>query len=95
MSVPCGVITVRKPANITATNMTVQPTDCDEPCNVTVTVTWKNTGGRTATITPAIVVDTTRTEGAPITLAKNETVTITFNVAGLIEGTYNVCPDPN
>jgi hypothetical protein len=95
MSVPCGTITVRKPANIIATNMTVDPTDCDELCDVTVTVTWQNTGGRTATITPAIVVNTTRTEGTPITLIKNQTVTITFNVTDLTEGTYTICPDPN
>lgn len=95
MTVACGTITVWKPANITATDISYSTTDCDEPCNATVTITWTNTGGRTATITPAIIVDGIRTEGALITLAKNESATQMFNVIGLIEGDHSVCPDPN
>ena len=96
MSVTCGTITVRKPAHITADSMTIDPTDCNELCDSTVTITWKNNGGRTATITPAIIVDGVRTPAAaPITLGHNETATVTFHLTGLMEGDHSVCPDPN
>lgn len=96
MTVTCGTITVWKPAHISATDMIIDPTDCDEPCDATVTITWTNTGGRTQTITPAIVVDgITTLATAPITLAKDETATVVFHVTGLLEGDHSVCPDPN
>ena len=96
MSVTCGIIAVSKPANITATDITYSTTDCEEPCNVTVTITWKNTGGKTATITPGIVVDGITTPApAPITLAKDETAIVVFHLTGLLEGNHSVCPDPN
>ncbi len=93
--VECGILTVWKPAHIVADSMIIDPTDCDEPCNATVTITWKNIGGRTATITPAIIVDSVMTPAAePITLAKNETATVVFNLVGLLEGEHIICPDP-
>lgn len=96
MTIACGTITVWRPANITATDMTIIPADCDEPCNATVTITWTNTGGRTATITPAIVVDGVTTSApAPITLAHGESTAVAFNVTGLMEGNHSVCPSPN
>lgn len=94
--VECGILTVSKPAHIIAESMTIDPTDCEEPCNATVTVAWKNVGGKIQTITPAIVVNgSTTPAAAPITLAKNETATIVFNLTGLMEGDYTICPDPN
>lgn len=57
MTIACGTITVQKPAHITATDMIIDPTDCDEFCDASVTITWTNTGGRTRTITPGIKVD--------------------------------------
>ncbi len=96
MPVTCGTITVWRPAHITADSMIIDPTDCDEQCDATVTITWKNIGGRTQTITPAIVVDGVRTPAiAPITLVKNQTATVEFHVTGLMEGDHSVCPDPN
>lgn len=96
MTIACGTITVWIPAHITAINMTIDPIDCDEPCNATVIVTWQNTGGRATTITPAIIVDTLTTPAAaPITLAHNETAQVTFNVTGLAAGNHSVCPVPN
>ena len=81
---------------ITATNMTLSTTDCDEPCNTIVTVTWINTGNSTVKFNPAITVNGNkimlRTE---IMLHKNDTTTQTFNLTNLMEGTYNVCPYPN
>ncbi len=95
MTIPCGTITVTRPSHITALNMTIEPTECDELCDSTVTITWTNTGGRTETITPGIVVDGVRTAGTPITLARDETATQIFQVSGLLEGVHTVCPDPN
>lgn len=95
MTVSCGTITVSKPTRITATDMTINPTDCDELCDVTITITWTNTGSRPGTVTPGVVIDGVKTEGTPITLTKNQTATQTFNVTGLLEGDHSVCPDPN
>jgi len=96
MTIECGEIEVHKPAHITATNMVIDPTDCDELCDSTVTITWTNTGSRTQTITPGIVVDGVTTPAtAPITLAKDESATVIFNITGLTEGEHSVCPDPN
>lgn len=97
MSVNCGTIIVWKPANITATSITIDPTDCDELCDSTVTIIWTNIGGRTATITPGIKVDngTTQPAAGPITLAHNQSATVVFTVTGLLEGTHTICPVPN
>jgi hypothetical protein len=95
MTVSCGTITVWKPANITATDITYSTTDCDEPCDVIITITWTNTGGRAQTITPGIIIDDVRTAGTSITLAKAQTATQIFNITGLTEGVHTVCPDPN
>ena len=96
MTINCGTITVWKPAHITATNMTIDPTECDELCDSTITITWTNTGGRTATITPGVIVDgVTMPAASPITLAKNQTATVIFLVTGLLEGDHSVCPVPN
>ena len=95
MSVTCGILTVRKPANITATDMIMSTADCDEPCSSTVTITWTNTGGRTATVTPAIVVNGVRTAGAPMTLIAGASDTRVFELVDRMEGVYTICPDPN
>lgn len=96
MTVTCGTITVWKPAHITATDMIIAPTDCDESCDSTITITWTNIGGRTVTIIPGVIIDTVRTPAtAPITLAKNDTATVVFHITGLMEGNHSVCPDPN
>lgn len=81
--------------DIAATDMTVDPTYCSEPCNVTVTVTWQNISNKTQTFRPTILINGTRIRKEEITLAKNETTTQTFNLTDLIEGTYEICPHPN
>lgn len=96
-SIACQTLIVKKPAHIVATNMILGTNDCDEPCTTTVTITWTNTGSRTGTITPGIVVNGVTTSGTPITLAKDETATQIFNLTNLPEivGDYNICPYPN
>lgn len=82
--------------HITATNMTINPTDCDEPCNPVVTITWKNISEKRENFRPAIKVNGTKIElGMEITLNKNQTTTKTFSLTNLIEGTYTICPYPN
>ena len=94
-SIACQILTVRKPANIVAIDMIMSTNDCDEPCDTTVTITWKDIGSRTGTVTPGIVVNGVTTPGTPITLAKDATATQTFNLTGLTENDYNICPYPN
>jgi hypothetical protein len=81
---------------IVATSMTLNTTDCDELCDPTITVIWQNTGKRN-TFRPAIKVNGNKIEkGIEVTLNKNEyTSPITFNLTNLVEGTYEICPDPN
>jgi hypothetical protein len=82
--------------NITATDMIINPLDCDEPCNSVVTVTWKNIGKKSATFRPAIKVNGIKIElVTEITLTKNHTTIQTFNLTNLMEGTYTICPYPN
>lgn len=80
---------------ITATDIILSTTDCDEPCNATTTVTWKNVGSGPGKFRPGIRINGERIRLEEITLNKNQTVTKTFNLNGLMEGTYIICPDPN
>lgn len=82
--------------HITATNMTIDPIDCDEPCSSTVSVTWTNTGKKEEDFRPAIKVNGTKIElEIEITLNKNQSTTQIFNLTDLMEGTYTICPYPN
>lgn len=82
--------------HIAATNMTINPVDCNEPCNSVVIVTWENIGKKPGTFVPAITVNGTKIElGTEIRLTKNQTTTQTFNLTNLMEGTYTICPYPN
>ena len=80
---------------ITATSIIINPTDCDEPCNATVTIIWKNMGKRQK-FRPAIEVNGTKIElDIEITLNKNQTTTKAFSLTNIMEGTYTICPYPN
>ncbi len=102
MTVSCGTLRVWKPANIIATNMIFDTNDCDEPCTVTVTVTWTNTGGRTGSFAPNISIDGTP-YGSPYpleNLAGGASVTHAFSITGLtaISAPFTdhaICPIPN
>ncbi len=82
-------------AHVTAIDMIIDPTDCDEPCDATVTVTWKNIGNGPGKFRPGIKVNGDRIRLDEITLAKNQTTTKIFNLTDIMEGTYTICPDPN
>ena len=99
MTIACETIRVWKPAHIEATNMIFDVTDCDEPCTVTATVTWTNTGGRTGSFTPNISVDGTPISPAPYTsedLAGGASVTHAFSISGLSAVSpytdHTICP---
>lgn len=96
MAITCQILAVKKPANITATNMTMTTYDCDEPCTSDVTITWQNIGGRAKNFEPAILVNGIRTGlGSNVNLSPAQTYQHTFSVTGLMEGNYTICPDPN
>ena len=88
-------IQVANVEHIIAIDMTIDPTDCDEPCNAIVTVTWKNSGQGSGKFKPAIKVNGIKNELEEITLRRNQTITKTFNLINLMEGTYTICPYPN
>lgn len=99
MTVACTIVTIEAktiPTNITATAITPSVTTCTEPCNLTVNITWANTGGVTGTFTPAIIVDGTSIPLAtPETLDPAQSVTKTFTVDNLMKGSHNICADPD
>ena len=93
-TVPQTVI-IRTPANIVATAITPSKITCTEPCDLTVDITWINSGETVGTLIPTIIVN-----GAPTTMAFEPLgpglfVTKTFPLIGLVAGTYDICADPN
>lgn len=103
MTIACQTVTVATPITLTAQSMTITPaaSPCNEPCSVTVDVTWVNNTGGTlpAGQTIGISVDT----GAPTTVStgieipNGSTVSHTFLVTGLTAAgsPHTICPTPN
>ena len=99
-----GTEEVLSPANITATNMTITPseTPCRQGiCTVTVNVSWTNTGGTSGSFTPSIKIDTVPVivdpPLSPVTLGPSETMLSPqqFIIVGLTTGIHTICPYPN
>ncbi len=63
------------------------------PSNISVVVTWANSGDFSGTFTPTITVDTVPTIGTSVTVPASGTNTSTFSVNGLSRGTHNICVD--
>ncbi len=102
MTIACEILQVRPPADITATNMVLNKTQCASPCNADVTITWTNNGGVPGSFEPAIVVNTIRTGlGHNVPVQAGATHTEIFNLTNLttnVDGSekdYTICPDPN
>lgn len=96
MTVACETLAVKIKANITATNITLTQSECVEPCDTNVTITWENIGGVPGSFEPAVVVNGARTGlGSSINLSPTETHVEVFSLTELIAGTYTICPDPN
>ncbi len=89
------------PANITATDMVITPseTPCRTGiCTLSVDVTWTNTGGSSGTFVPNITVDAVALDPPPYSsesLGASASVTKTFTVTSLASGTRAICPYPN
>lgn len=90
----CQVVTVRTPANITTTEMTLTPSTCAEPCNTSIDVTYMNSGQTAGDFTPEITVDGTSIQLAPETLGPGISVVKTFALADKPIGTYTICAVP-
>lgn len=101
MTIACQIVSVLTPANITATDMVLNKTSCTEPCSVTVTITWTNTGGTTDTFAKAVSVYkdgehyNTYIFGLNVTLGPGLSTIGSYTITGLPEGTYSICPNPN
>ncbi len=89
------------PANITATNMVITPseTPCRAGiCTLSVDVTWTNTGGTSGTFVPNITIDTVAIDPPPYSsesLGAGASVTKSFTVTNLSAGNPAICPYPN
>ncbi len=79
---------------IIATIIILSKTTCIEPCDLTVDVTWTNTGGVIGIFTPTITVNGLPNVFHDESLGPGLSVTKTFTVTGLITGHYSICPEP-
>ena len=100
MTVTCPTINVTAPPaglpNITATTITPSVTSCQELCSLTVDVTWTNNGTVSGLFTPGIQVGIEPPSMlAEETLDVGMSITHTFNITGLVQGSYTICPIPN
>lgn len=87
-------------AIITATNMTMAPLECAQPCSVSATITWTNIGDETTTINPVMRITKDGVNyltviWVNVTFAPGQSVTKSYNRTGLDTGNYIFCPDPN
>lgn len=96
MTTVCDTLAVKKPANITATDLVLNTYDCDEPCTVNITITWQNTGGRNGTFEPAYIINGIRKGlGSTVGMPPGQIYSNIFTETGLTENNYTICPDPN
>lgn len=90
-------ITVRAtPADIVSTTLTLSTNLCNEPCNVTGSVSWINNGHTTGSFDPAILINTNPVSLGPTeTIDPGQTITHGFSLPpDLMVGTYEVCASP-
>jgi hypothetical protein len=93
LNVPMYTVT-----NITAQTMTVTPLSCVAPCNVTVTVTWKNVGETAGSFVPNLTIDGVAVTPAPFpseNVNAGATTTHSFSVTNLSAANHSICPTPN
>lgn len=87
------------PANITATNMSISPSEspCRTGiCTVTIIVRWSNSGQADGLVTPNITIDTvSQTAHSPRNVVAGSYIDETFTLSGLSAGTHAICPNPN
>lgn len=81
--------------DIIPTVITPSKTTCTEPCDITIDITWTNTGGVTGIFAPTITVNGVPNVLPDESLGPGLSVIKTFTLTGLITGNYNICPEPN
>lgn len=94
LTIPCEAVSILPFAHIFATDISITPTTCTEPCTLTINVTYKNDGGISGAIIPTIIVD-----GNPITLSSivldpSTTTMQTFTVSNMKSGYHTICVEP-
>jgi hypothetical protein len=84
-------------ADITAVDLTVQPSTCEAPCTILVSITWENQGAMVGTFVPGYTVgDTLYEESASVTLQPGEMHTMSNSILhDMPAGIYVICPSPN
>ncbi|WP_416234821.1 DUF3344 domain-containing protein [Methanothermobacter thermautotrophicus] len=87
-----AAVTVLKPANITASNLTVTPMSGVAPLNITVSANLKNTGDVNGTYTAELKVNGSVVDNKTVTVPAGQTVTVQFTRT-LQAGSYNVTID--
>ena len=93
---PNIVCNAPSPPNIVATTIVPSYTNCIEPCDITVDITWINTGETVGIFIPTIVVDGTSTPlQTDETLGPAQSIVKTFPVTGLTAGTHVICAIPD
>ena len=90
----CQVVTVKTPADITTTNMTLSHTTCIEPCSINVDVTYMNSGQTAGEFTPEITIDGVSMPLTPETLGAGVSVVKTFALTDKTIGEYTICAVP-
>lgn len=90
----CQMVTVRTPADITTTEITLTPSTCTETCDISIDVTYMNSGQTAGEFTPEITVDGFSFSMDPETLAPGVSVVKTFTLANNIIGIYTICAVP-
>lgn len=89
------VISIDLRPSIIPTIITPSKITCTEPCDLTIDVTWTNTGGITGTFAPTITVNGLPNVLPNESLGPGLSVTKTFTLTDLMIGDYNICPEPN
>jgi hypothetical protein len=90
-------IRVLTPANIISTTIIPSSTTCTESCDITVDVTWTNTGETTGSFIPSIKIDDipiNPEQYAQEDLIPEDIITHTFTITGLMEGNHTICAVP-
>ena len=91
---PCVTLTVNTPVNIVATSIIPTPSSCTEPCDLTVDVTYENSGQTSGTFTPEITIDGISSTLTSDTLNPSQTVIKIFSLTNLTAGTHSICVVP-
>jgi hypothetical protein len=95
LTIPCQSAIVVPAAHIYATDISVSPMTCTEPCTLTVNVTYINDGTLSGTFDPKITYNGNFVSLPSITLNSNDTSIQVFTIDNLGTGNYTICAIPD